>query len=367
MTYIVREQGRLMLAGTVAAVHSEATIQQALPGEDSSSFYDPNPEASADAGSSTDASNDTAAEGDFLSISHAPPLRAATSPDAWITPWPIPESVYFVYKSVDSVRGGSRRLPIATAFVLSVPVGAVSSSTPGSSRKVARFLVTARHVVDPAWAHCSNQNPTSIEVRLNRRSGGVGYERIPLRDPGAHPDVRRYFIPADGASDIAIIPLDDRLIPNLDSYKFVDTPFSLLPTESDLRTLVATQQVVTASLRSQVPAEINDFPVSDSGVLSSTTSDPVNIRCGSNSPARALHVWFIDAPIRQGVSGAPVYTSVVREGETTPTAVLLGVQAIAWPDRGLAGITPSSALEQLVRVALLDDGQDVDRHSGAAP
>ena len=326
-------RGRLAVAGTTIPFRSGETVSQALLDDGSTSFdHSSVPDSAAP-----------------LRVVSEPEVQAARdhfAPDvSKFVPWPIPESVFLLYENVEGKEGTRRREPSATAFVLSVP--------DRNHHTITRFLVTARHVVDPTWAHCSIQNPSSIQVRLNRRSGGVGYENIVLEVRHR----RHFFTPSDSTADLAVIPLDKELIPNLESYKFFDTPFRLLPSQSELREIASSQpngasdmprrQLVTASLRSQIPASVGEFPLFDSGILSDITNQPVNIQCGSSGSSpipRPLHVWMIDASLPDGVSGAPVYASIVRGGQVSRTAVLLGIQSITWPDRGVAGITPATVL-----------------------
>ena len=289
----------------------------------------------------------------------AKPLPA----EARALPWAIPESVYFIYKGHHTGSLSPRQPPVATAFVLSVP--------DHNHERYLRFLVTARHVVDPQWAHCSEQNPASIDLRLNRRNGGVGYETVALRS-GA---VRRYYTPLDSTADIAVIPLDESLIPGLGDYKFIDVPFRLLLTESEMQTVRADQAVMTARPSSQPSGELNNYPVFDGGVLSKMPSETVGVRCGiaqdpestTRAQTRLLHVWFITAGIPQGVSGAPVYASIARRSGAGDTPVLLGVQSVAWPDKGIAGITTSPALGDLIRSALARSKLDLDFYRGPNP
>lgn len=326
-------------AGVADALESGKTAQEALEDGAGLAFYDPT-EPSAD------------------SLSHAlPPVRDPLSAET--LSWPIPESVFFVYKTVRGGDTSAHRIATATAFVLSVP--------DRTHKRFVRFLVTARHVVDPEWAHCAAKNPASIEIRLNKRSGGVGYETIPLGAGSA----RRFVTPDDGTSDLAVILLDRLLIPNLDAYKFIDLPFRLLPTEAELQTMRTDQKVMTAGLPARLPLEFRTYPISDTGVLSKMPAQPVEIGCGTNSRSNPLvnplHVWFISAPVPQGVSGAPVYTAMARDLDSTQTPVLVGIQSVAWPEKGVAGITPAAALGDLVMTALGRSRPEMDLYRGPPP
>jgi len=264
-------------------------------------------------------------------------------------PWAIPESVYFVYRGRRPGEPRQPESPLATAFVLAVPI---TDREGRDSNRLVRFLVTARHVVDPQWARCAGRSPASIDLRLNRRAGGVGYETVSLRT-GTGP---RFFTPSDPTADLAVIPLNNALIANLDEYKFLDVPFSLLLTASDVPLLNLEQPVMTAGLATLPAGEPPSFPVFSAGSLAKMPLEPVGVHCGedpaSQSSAKLLHIWFINASVRQGVSGSPVFATIPRGPYAAKTPVLLGIQSIVWPDRGMAGITPSPILGDLIRSAL---------------
>ena len=330
------------LNGTLTA----ATLS---PSDPPLSFYDP-PQPSAES------SLPLIATGDL-------PLTPLPAPvEAKPLPWAISESVYFIYRSRPITRSGQRpdalrphQLPIASAFVVSVP--------DLSHHGFDRFLVTARHVVDPQWADCSDQNPASIDLRLNRRNGGVGYETIALISAAG----RRFLTPADPTVDIAIIPLDQSLIPNLDDYRIIDIPFRLLPTNAEIELIHSDQQIMTA----KPSGGPGSYPVSESGSLSKMPAEPVSVQCGLRqsvrAPAKPLHVWFISAGVHQEVSGAPVYASIARSPGATRSPILLGIQSVAWPDRGAAGITPSPALGDLIQSTLLGRKLNLDFYQGPNP
>ncbi len=270
-------------------------------------------------------------------------------------PWSIPESVFFVYKTVVTPDGRTHRLPTATAFILSVP---------GLNQKGSvRFLVTARHVLDPEWAHCAEKNPPSIDVRLNRWIGGVGYETIPLRNSHA----RTFFAPSDETVDLAIVPIDEQLLPNVESYKFFDTPFRMLPTEVELRSMPPDQRIMTAGLVAENSPDRIRYPVLHGGVLSGNSTQKVMAQCGKTPGSTELHVWYINAAIPHGVSGAPVFASIKRGEHGNKTPMLLGVQAVAWPERGVAAMTPASELSDLVEKALRSSKRTMDLSKGPTP
>ena len=308
------------------------------------SFYDPNDAATKLSVSSL--------RDDFQLL--ARPMLNEAKP----LPWAIPESVYFVYRSGQTGPGGFGRQPLATAFVLSVP--------DQRQREFVRLLVTARHVVDPRWARCAEDNPASIDLRLNRRSGGVGYETVSLESRGQ----RRFLTPSDPTADIAVMLLDQNSIPNIEEYKFIDVPFRMLPTDAEIQQFRPSQPVITARAAVRSLSESGNFPVFDGGVIAKMSNEAVNVQCGAlpelPSQNKSLHLWMINAGAPESVSGAPVYAALARGGETGKTAVLLGVQSVAWPEEGVAGITPSALLSDLVQTALRENRPALDFYKGPA-
>ena len=322
----------------------DATPAALLSGQ-TLSFYDP-----------------TEVETKLLSSAAGRELRLLSPPppnEARPSPWAIPESVYFIYRSGQTGSGRFGRQPLATAFVLSIP--------DRRQRGFVRFLVTARHVVDPRWAHCAESNPSSIDLRLNRRSGGVGYETLWL-EPRGH---RRFFTPSDPAADIAVMLLDQNLIPNLEEYKFIDVPFRMLPTDTETRQFRTSQAVITARAVARPSGDSGNFPVFDGGVLANMPAETVSVQCGTapeqRAQAKSLYLWMINAGAPEDVSGAPVYAAIARGGEAGKSPVLLGVQSVAWPDQGVVGITPSVVLGELVQEALHGNRNQLDFYRGPAP
>jgi len=128
---------------------------------------------------------------------------------------------------------------------------------------------------------------------------------------------------------------------------------------------------MTAGISTLPTEEPASFPVFDAGSLSKMPDEAVAVGCGGaqfqRSPAKLLHVWFINAAVPEGVSGAPVFTSIARDGSTAKTPVLLGVQSIVWSGNGMAGITPSPVLGDLIRSALRATGGRIALGRGRGP
>jgi hypothetical protein len=267
-------------------------------------------------------------------------------------PWVIQESVQFVFPETKNQIANKDRRPDATAFILSVP--------DRTHTKSLRFLVTARHVVDPAWAHCQKPDPTAIIVRFNKQAGGLAYERIPLKAEGK----KLFFVPSDENTDLAIIFLTAKVVPDLLNYKFFDVPFRILTTDPEASVLSTNQPIMTAGLLPDFPGDEMNYPIFKTGVLSSTPDEPIQADCDNPLHPRSIRVWLISAALTPGTSGAPVFTVVSRGPGADHVPVLMGVQSMAWPDKAVAGITPSRQLANLVQE--VSKGFDLDLSRGVS-
>jgi hypothetical protein len=93
----------------------------------------------------------------------------------------IKRSIVFLYGALPSGEVNPTQ-PLATGFLVGVPL----KSNPS---KASILLVTARHVVDPGWATCSQRiNPTKIFMRLNKKefdpsSSQSGVDYLPIEAP----------------------------------------------------------------------------------------------------------------------------------------------------------------------------------------
>ena len=250
--------------------------------------------------------------------------------------WPISESVLFLYASAPV--GGEAAERIATGFLLKVPQESAGTT---------RFLVTARHVIDPEWAKCGRANPQTITVRLNRRTGGISYRTFALeRD-----HLRHFLTSADPSTDLALIPLSREEVPDLDDFKLSSIAIDALPTQSELSRLHEAQEIVTVGVAPPKLFGLMDLPISESGMIASLSEGAhVPVRCALDSPAKSVRIWLIHANVEGGLSGAPVYAAFVRGPQRVSTPLLVGIQAVVWPDRGEAGITPVAALFEILKM-----------------
>lgn len=268
-------------------------------------------------------------------------------------PWVIQHAVLFVYKENTDANGGYYNVPDATGFIVSVPDQAHT--------KLLRYFITARHVLDPTWAHCNHASDENnkVVIRFNKAGGGVAYETIPLVENGN----KQYVTLSDETVDLSAVLLTPTLVPNLPKYRFFDIPFRVISTTSESDDISIKQEVMTAGLLPDFAGTKENNPFLLTGILSSKPHEVVGVPC-SLTEARDLHLWFIGATIPAGVSGAPVFTLMDRGAGAHRSPVLVGVQSMSFENKGIAGITPAGYLVRLIRTA--SSAFHVDLYRGPA-
>ena len=85
----------------------------------------------------------------------------------------VSKAVVFLY---GADANGNVTVPLGTAFLVEVPL----ASDPN---RAFLLLITARHIVDPQWAHCASGNPTKIYARFNKTRRTSTLPRMRLERP----------------------------------------------------------------------------------------------------------------------------------------------------------------------------------------
>jgi hypothetical protein len=163
--------------------------------------------------------------------------------------------------------------------------------------------------------------------------------------------LRQFLTSPDPTTDLALIPLSPKEVPDLEDFKLADIAMDALPTESELSRLHEAQEIATVGVAPPKLFGLTDFPISESGMITSLTEGAhVPVRCALESPAKSIRIWLINASVEGGLSGAPVYAVFVRGPHHVSTPLLVGIQAVVWPDRGEAGMTPVAALFEILKM-----------------
>jgi hypothetical protein len=266
------------------------------------------------------------------------PLRASININVKV----VEKTVVFLY-SADATGAVDKNKPLGTGFLVGIPL----QSDPSRSHVV---LVTARHMVDPVWAHCiGQQNPTVIYARVNKKadpaqpsSDGVKFVQIPLTAEGMPTWVHH----TDDEADAAIAPF-----PIIDDIDVAEIPVALFPTPEETAALSIGDPVMSAGLLPGLAGNARNYPIFKFGYISNVPSESIKTHCVAQAEFD-VKVWLIAANLVPGNSGSPIFHvplggSGVVIGGTRP--MLLGVQSISFLGADVAGMTPIEFVYEILQ------------------
>ena len=273
----------------------------------------------------------------------------------------IRKSVVFLY-GTDKDGNVDLTKPLGTGFLVRVPL----QSHPEQSYFL---LVTARHIVDPEWAHCSSVNPSAIYVRLNKKefdpakdqSGTTELRMLLVRD-----NRRLWVTGSDDQVDAAIIPLTGSVV---SAYDINAVPIQLFPTPEETKTFVVGDPIVSAGLIPGASGKKRNYPFFKFGNISSIPDENAEASCVTGGQTVSEHVWFIAANLVPGNSGSPIFFAPFGGGGITvgigSRPMLLGVQSLSFIPFDIAGMTPIEYVYQAIADMKLGDA-DLRRGAVAA-
>lgn len=261
----------------------------------------------------------------------------------------VQKTVVFLYPA--NANGTAAETPIGTGFLVEIPLTS-------DAKRAYRVLVTARHMVDPAWAKCSQPNPTLIYARLNKRSYrpgsselGVGYVPVPLID-GSGPLWHHH---KDNDIDAAVvsIKIDDGL------FDMSAVPVWMFPTEEEIASESIGDPIISAGLMPGLAGHSRNYPIFKFGQISNIFSEDIETHCTPASPGFLVKVWLVAANLIPGNSGSPIFyvppgANGVSLGSSRP--MLLGVQSTSFAGADVAGMTPAEYVYQILQDMAFHDG-----------
>jgi hypothetical protein len=241
-------------------------------------------------------------------------------------------------------------VPYGTGFLVSVP-------HKGGGEYI--VLVTARHMVDPAWMNCEKKRPTELHAYFNKAKydpskDDEGTLDIPLSD---EPDSWKF--PDDESADVAVTRLNAAKIEAL-GVENQAVNIRDFPTEQEITQVKTGDQVISAGLLVGASGTKRNYPVFKFGYVSDIPGEKIAIPCCPTcAPSKYLSEWMIAASLVAGNSGAPIYfvPSVIPFGgsETNQRVLLLGVQSMTFLGSDVAGMTPAEYLINAIHKLNLDD------------
>jgi hypothetical protein len=275
-------------------------------------------------------------------------LLLPSASDAQINMENVQRSVVFLY----AADASGRIVPEGTGFIVDVPI----TSQPG---QVYKLLVTARHMVDSEWSGCPA--PSKLFLHVNKKNFDPNKQEVGTVDLDLTGEVKagkRWFVSADNEVDAAVAGLNGKV---LDEYDTGAVPIFLFPTEEELKTFKAGDEVVSAGLLPGASGKKRNYPISKYGYVSSIPEESVDPpKCGQQPTLHPLKLWFIAANLVEGNSGAPIYFSPPVISNRRP--VLLGVQSMSFIPWDVAGMTPVRYVYEIIESLKLKDA-DLTRHA----
>lgn len=265
----------------------------------------------------------------------------------------VKSSLVFLYSS--DAAGKVPVNPIGTGFFLTVP--RISNPNRGSL-----LLVTARHIVDPAWLGCDLTNPVRLFARLNKKKfdplkaeTGVDYILLDLQPTNA--ESRFIHVHPDPAVDIAVMQISGTI---QNDFDINGIHFNVLANDEEIAMLWEGDPIVSAGLLPGRPGIRRNYPFFKFGHISNRLSEDVEASCpGVPRRTRPLRHWFVAAALVPGNSGSPGFyvkntvAGVSLGGEMRP--MLIGIQSVGIPDSDVAGMVPVQYLYEIVRDMKIPD------------
>jgi hypothetical protein len=284
------------------------------------------------------------------------PLQAAINIDTAV----VQKSIVFIY-GTDSQGMEDAKKPLGTGFLIAIP-----QKENLSGKYLA--LVTARHILDPAWNYCSTPNPQRVFMRMNKKNydptkGESGVQAFPIQliENGK----TQYFVSDDPLVDAAVVNLDWKNYPP-DQYDYVALELAVFANPSEIKALSIGDWVVSAGLIPGTSGEKRNYPFFKFGNISSIPGEPIWSQCEPNMPALRLErVWFIAANLVPGNSGSPIFYVPAGAGGiiigSNIRTVLIGVQSTSILLADVSGMTPIQDVFKIIEA----HAPDADLYRGS--
>jgi hypothetical protein len=280
----------------------------------------------------------------FLYVPEQAAAHAPYDPDF------LGKTVVFLYgakpdKTVDE------NAPLGTGFLMRIP----DSSRLGFTL----ILVTARHIVDPEWAHCPNAaNPDVMFARINNNdsSGTEKVRYIPLRLLIHGQPIWFRHSRDDIDAAVLFFPATEDDLGNGD---FRALPSWRLPTDEEMNQLSIGDDVVSAGMLLGLSGTQRNYPVFKFGKISNILAEDVQTSCGGMSIS--VKAWLIAANLVPGNSGSPIfyYPPFGENADITSPGlqrmVLIGIQSSSALGSDVAYMTPANFVFQIIQKMNIKD------------
>jgi len=191
-----------------------------------------------------------------------------------------------------------------TGFMLQIPL----LNDPARS---AKFIITARHIVDPQWAGCSWPDAAVLHARVNTKNYESG---------GAAPGVwettfnlvrnETWFAPEDDKVDIAVIPFQtQKQLDDMEKNDVLSVAFADFATLEEIKkfSIGTGDGILSAGLVPALFVAQRNYPAFKFGRISNVLNEPLTTTCGGNSSPKERWAWVLSANFVGGNSGSPIF------------------------------------------------------------
>ena len=284
----------------------------------------------------------------FLLFSLCPLLRAQTT----LATEPVKKMVVFLYAAAAD-GSADKRHPLGTGFLIFSPLKTTPNMMGKESNATGElFLITARHIFDPAWAYCSGSQPDLVYMRVNTKNydptkdmTGVEYLPVHLVRNG----IKQYFVRDDDDKvDAAVV--DVGLEFQQGKYDAVPMRISVFASSEEIKRLQIGDSVASAGLLPGKSGERRNYPFFKFGEISNVPDESTWMSCEKGMPELRLEsAWFIAASLVGGNSGSPIFyvplpMCLPGSGMTCTRGLnrgaVIGVQSSSFDGADVAGMTP---------------------------
>jgi hypothetical protein len=226
-------------------------------------------------------------------------------------------------------------------------------------------LVTARHMVDPAWSHCPDGQPQIIYLRYNKKTydpakdeSGIDYFPLPLTLNG----VPTWSHPIEEDADVAVVVLNGKTVQ--DHADEGEIPISDFATDDEAKLRTTTDPVLSVGLLPAYAGVKRNYPFWKFGQISDKPEESVPVPCVKDGGTTLMRLWFLSINLVPGNSGSPIFYA--PEGSNGVSfgggrAFVLGLQSSSFLGADISGMTPVQYIFEAIQNLKL---QDADLYRG---
>jgi hypothetical protein len=260
----------------------------------------------------------------------------------------VKKSAVFIYPA-DANGLVEATKPLGTGFFVFVPY----AGRPGGYL----LLVTARHILNPAWAGCPQAALSKIFLRLNLAvydptGTDKGVEFFPVDLTGSDHKTKE-FESSDPQIDGAVVVLNANDFVG-GKYDYAPVPISAFATEEEISLLGTGDSIVSAGLVPGAQGERRNYPVFKFGEISNVMDEPFVTQCVSGSTAQVPEkVWLLSVNLYPGASGSAIFytppgSAGILFGAPVGRPCLIGVQSSSLLAADISAMTPIGPVFKII-------------------